>query len=83
VEGKGSRSEAMMNTVKITALPDGNFLIIPVPKAHLVPRFVNVGNTRTEEALKTELRGRGVGNEVIETKLAEAKANGFALVDVA
>jgi hypothetical protein len=73
----------MMNTVKITALPDGNFLVAPAPKAHLVPRFVNVGNTRTEEALKTELRGRGVADEVIETKLAEAKAKGSTLVDVA
>ena len=72
-----------MSTVKITMLPDGNFLIIPVPKAHLVSRFVNVGNTRTEEALKTELRGRGVADDVIESKLAEAKANGFVLVDVA
>jgi len=72
-----------MSTVKITALPDGNFLIIPVPKAHLVSRFVNVGNTRTEEALKTELHGRGVADDVIESKLAEAKAKGVALVDVA
>jgi len=72
-----------MSTVKITMLPDGNFLIIPVPKAHLVSRFVNVGNTRTEEALKTELRRRGVADDVIESKLAEAKAKGFALVDVA
>lgn len=73
----------MMSAVKITALPDGNFLISPVPKAHLVSRFVNVGNTRTEETLKTELRGRGVADEVIESKLAEAKAKGFAQVDVA
>jgi hypothetical protein len=72
-----------MSRVKITMLPDGNFLIIPVPKAHLASRFVNVGNTRTEEALKTELRGRGAADDVIESKLAEAKAKGFALVDVA
>jgi hypothetical protein len=72
-----------MNSVKITSLPDGNFLINPVPKAHLVQRSVNVGNTRSEGELRTELHGRGVDDEVIESKLAEAKANGSAQVDVA
>jgi len=71
-----------MDRVKITHVGDDRFLLVPMPKPHLVTRFVNTGNTRSTEELRAELGRRGVSSDMIDSKLKEAKEGGTAVVDV-
>jgi len=73
---------ANLDKVKITHLGDDRFLIAPVPKPHLVARFVNTGNMRTGEALRAELSSKGVGADAIESSLQEARETGSSVVEL-